>query len=175
MTEMNLRETVSGWLAEMTPSVGLDIQLDEDGTCAVEFPDDLVVMLNVAEEHYTLAASLIEAPAESNPRTLEKALRLNMDYSVTRGGFLGFFELHHELVYLFHREVGSDDNAQSFANRFMNFISTSYDLRAQLLAALEAELRGEAPDFPPPSPDAPLDPQGSGNETSSVNPTMMRV
>jgi|GEM_PF-2727207 len=175
MSEMNLRETVSGWLAEMAPSVGMDIPLDENGACAVEFPDDLVVVLNVAEDHYTLMASLLEAPAEANPRTLEKALRMNMDYSITRGGFLGFFELHHELVYLFHREVGADDDARSFTNRFMNFISAAYDLRAELRAAQDAELRGEAPDFPSSSLPLSSESEASDKEAPPIDPHMTRV
>lgn len=147
MTDLNAHELVSGWLADMAPSVGMDLQLEQDGSCAVEFPENLVVILAVGEVRYSLMASLVEAPAEASPRTLEQALHLNLDYSRTRGGSLGFSEMQHELVYVYHRELDATDSAETFINRFMNFISTAYDLRAELLTVRDVELRAEVPGF----------------------------
>jgi hypothetical protein len=165
MTDVSAHELVSGWLAEMAPSVGMDLQLEQDGSCAVEFPENLVVVLAVGEDRYSLMSSLVEAPAEASPRTLEQALRLNLDYSRTRGGSLGFFEMQHELVYVYHRELDATDNAETFTNRFMNFISTAYDLRAELLAARDAELRAEVPGFSWDQPGA--DPEADSREADA--------
>lgn len=142
------RRKVAGFLRDIETQSNTSLALDEKGICTMEFEQGLRVILAVPEgtKFFSLQAVLIEAPRDVSLPLMTEALRLNLRFSETRGGSIGWYDIEEVLVFRYWHPIESCDGLL-FGNILANFILAAYQLNNRLLQVAE-DMLGTKAAFP---------------------------
>jgi len=121
--------------------LGFDLIPDEDGNCALQMVDDLVVLLTFSKtsQRYGMHCLLLCAPAELCRDVFVEALRLNIDLSNHGKGVLCYADETHEIAYTWSALCTA--TRAPLEDTLLSFLQQARELRQTLSGVRENEYR----------------------------------
>lgn len=124
---------VEAGLEEFGQALGLVLELDENGACALDYDDDQQCTIEYTEARQTLLiwTELLPVPQTGRTALLEKALSLNANPFTTGGAALGY-DAAKQCLTLSYLCPASSLQAAEVASTIGDFLLLAIDLRDRL-------------------------------------------
>ena len=128
---MDIREVVSQLMAEIGDRLGIEIFMDEDGICCLEYGQDgsTFTIETVGDQNELLLYSPMGTlPTEDRAAFCERLLQANLYGEKTRGCILGLDEAQEEVVLSWRQRIDELD-VIGLENVIGSFIETIEEVR----------------------------------------------
>lgn len=143
--EQKSTQIVNQWLKGLGQVLEAEIQLQEEGVCALEFRDDFVIHVAASDETggFHIYANIVPVPDDANLwyDFLSKCLRYNLEQAEHLQGSLCLSPDYKEIMLCFSRPVEEFD-APSFAATVVRFYDTCIGAR-EFLNSSDAFILGD--------------------------------
>lgn len=146
---MTPRDTVNGWLKELSRKSGIDLTLDENDACALRYGENLDCMIELPDQSsvvYFSAQILNVAGLDTEQRATlyERLLQLNYYCLETGGATFALDTKAGRAILCYGQPIGTID-APAFENLLGNFLETAEKWRSELSGVKAGKPEEEKP------------------------------
>lgn len=129
-------EQVDSWLKDLSTSLGVELKLDEEGTCALQIGEDIIIGLEVGYDFpmvymYSPLMKLSSEDKDLAMSMMTRALELNAFQTATRGGAIGIAPGGGLLIFCYSTPIEGLDSAM-FSGTLSGFYEAIPELRSLL-------------------------------------------
>lgn len=128
-------EQMGHWLAEMGVSLGVKIQLSDDGYCRMKSEDETVITLvaEPATEVFRIFLDILPMPLENHIQIYEYCLKINLDQGYTGGASIGVDLPSYSLVLSYINQADNLTFTQ-FYNILQNLMGVVKKIKIDLIS-----------------------------------------
>lgn len=136
--EQKPTQIVNGWLKGLGRMLDAEIQLEDEGLCALEFKDDFVIHVAASNETegFHIYANIVPVPEDADQwyELLNKGLRFNLEQVEHLQGSLCLSPDYRDIMLCFSRSVEEFDEP-GFVSTMVRFYDTCLGAREFLKAS----------------------------------------
>lgn len=140
-------DTVNSWLKDLSPILGIELRLDDEGICSFKVGDDVIV-IEVSHDYPVvhLYNILLPLPEEGELKIalLSRAMELNAFQVLTRGGAIGAAPGGAFLIYSYMIPI-EENTSEKFSASLGAFYETFPELKKLLTSSSDEQPKGKLP------------------------------
>ena len=142
------RKIVESWLSDISASLGFELNLDEEGTCAFQVGSDTLIGIEISKEFPVvyLSSPLLAIPTDKDQSLvlMAQALELNAFQVETRGGAVALAPGRNLLMYCYTVPI-EGTHSEDFSKILGGFYESISSIKSRLTGfpSVEENVKGK--------------------------------